>query len=523
MPEASVECPNPADSHASENRAPCTRSRYKVAVLPSLLLIGLWLLLTLPKLLQHAAGETADLDTGNYHHLAWAIANGLGFGSSVLARHHLAEHFSPVMVLVAALYRLWPSAYVLMLLQASAIWGTVALVLGQMYREVSGVDRPPMKWLGVMCLLVMLLLYPPLSMTWATQFQPIELGMPLVVLAMLAIHYERTRWLWLVIPLLLSTRESAPLSVAGIAIYAWAGYGRWRLAAVLVGVAAAWALVSLGVVMPHFREGRRWGHLGYLGWTAAWDEKGEYLAVMLLGLGFLPFIGSRALAATLGVVPGLLLNVSVDRWTQYGFAAHYDAQTAPFIMLGAAFGIGSFTTWAAAGASVSVFRRRWGTALVACVIMAVLAWEIPDTPTLAHRTVEWWPEPGVTQTLAEARELARRYRSAPGMTAHHRIGPHIAARPGYLADRSGKDKSGWALFAATRLRPGHIFIVPKADVLAPSRLRGHLRASGAAELVETGRFVEVWRWPDDAPQPNTPEARTWATERYREQASRYPR
>ena len=467
--------------------------------------------------MQHASGNTADLDTGNYHHLAWAIGHlgpAEGFASSVLTRHHLGEHASPVMLLVAVPYLLWPSAHLLMLLQATAVWAAMALVLWQASRELrdAGVSPAAARGMAVVVLLVMLLAYPPLTATWATQFQPIELATPLIAGALLLVHHGRTRWLWLVVPLLLSTRESAALAVAGVGVYAGIGHGRWRLAAALVAVAGAWAVFVMGVSMPYFRGGQEWGHTSYWGPAAAWGEKGPYLGVLLLGLGVFPLLGRRAIAATLGVVPGLVLNVLVDRPPQYGFAAHYDANTAPFLMVAAAHGMGFVASRAEA-----MRRGQWASwaTFAASIGLAMAAWGVAGTKTVAQRLDEWWPTPVARATIAEAVELAEKYGDAPGLTAHHRLGPHVAARPRYLVELAGRERDPWAWWVSTRVGPGHVFLVPRQDVtFVKSGLASQLRASGAAELVERGDFVEVWRWPDDAPPPGTPGARQWAKSRY---------
>src|SRR5690606_10871127 len=110
-------------------------------------------------------------------------------------------------------------------------------------------------------LLVLMMLYPPLLATWNTQFQPIELGLPMVVGVMMLLHAAPTRrnvlLLWMLVVLLLSTRESAPLSVLGLAIYA-ASLKRARLALLLGIVASAWAAIAMGIVMPWFRDGGAW-------------------------------------------------------------------------------------------------------------------------------------------------------------------------------------------------------------------------------------------------------------------------
>src|SRR6478736_5203029 len=94
-----------------------------------LMAIIITLLLLVPKLFQHAAAHTGDLDTGNYSNYAWAILHGEGFGGSLLGRHQLSEHFSPIMALVAPIYLVWSSAYVLMILQATATATAIVLTL----------------------------------------------------------------------------------------------------------------------------------------------------------------------------------------------------------------------------------------------------------------------------------------------------------------------------------------------------------------------------------------------------------
>ncbi|MEM1010588.1 MAG: DUF2079 domain-containing protein [Planctomycetota bacterium] len=490
----------------------------------------LWLAITTPKLLQHASANTADLDTGNYHHLAWAIAHlgpAEGFASSVLTRHHLGEHCSPVMLLVALQYLVWPSAYVLMLLQATAVWATIWMTLlfahhtlrhperaqrveGPRLEVVNDPERRPSTALGMTdgtrriilaVFLAMLLVWPPLTATLATQFQPIELAAPLVALSLLLVHTRRTRWLWLTIPLLLSTRESAPLAVVGIGLYAGIGHRRWGLFGVLTTVAIAWLVIAMGVVMPYFRGGAEWGHTSYVDWSAAWDDKAEYLLVMLLGLGLFPYLGRHSLAATIGVIPGLLLNVSVARWTQYSFVGHYDAQTIPFLMIAAAHGLRALTT-----------LNRTIALTVPSLALSLILWGIPGTKTVWQRLDDWWPSADRRATIAEAVEMAERYRNAPALTAHHRLGPHVAGRPNYVAERTGRTKEKWVWWISTRARPGHLFLIPREDnAFVKSGFPGQVRRSGSAVLIERGNCVELWQWPLDAPaHGNTEAARAYA-------------
>src|SRR3954471_23349585 len=135
-----------------------------------------WLILTLcvtallliPKLFQHAAGHTGDLDTGNYSHFAWSIA----FGQPLIAvhgRHHFGEHFSPIMFLVAPVYWLWASAYVLMILQGLAVSAAILLTLRFAEQRLIDAGIGGERWIALATLLALFLLYPPLLATWRTQ------------------------------------------------------------------------------------------------------------------------------------------------------------------------------------------------------------------------------------------------------------------------------------------------------------------------------------------------------------------
>lgn len=480
--------------------------------------------LLVPKLFQHAAAHTGDLDTGNYSNLAWAIAHGEGFRGSVLGRHHLGEHFSPIMLLVAPVYLLWPSAYVLMILQALAVWLAMLLTLRFLDRQLraAGFDEPPMgeaapdgagaaarrvRFWGCALLLVLMLTYPPLIATWATQFQPIELGMPLVVLAIVLMQARRDGWLAAVTLLLLCTRESAPLAVMGLAIYAGLALRRWRLALVLLVSAGAWAAVTMGLLMPHFRGGANWAHDRYLDPGAMWDVKSRYLLIMVLALGPLPLLGRRALVATAAAIPGMLLNLAVSRDTQITFVGHYDAQTAPLLMIAAAHGI----VWLATFARVAHSPLRL-VATVAGVSLA-LAWllfALAEVRTPMQMWVRWFPTQQRLALVRESKQVAETFADAPALAAWARIGPHVCHRPNYMAIRSGDTPATWTRWGSQRLVPGTVLLVPTPAYDADRAVIGaQLRASGHAVRIHAGRYVEAWRWPADAPPPGTREAEAY--------------
>lgn len=467
--------------------------------------------LLVPKIFQHAGAHTGDLDTGNYSNLAWAIGHGEGFRGSVLGRHHLGEHFSPIMALIAPIYFIWQSAYVLMILQAGAVAAAIVLALHFADRRLraAGIGESAMgpragsiRFAAGATLLVMFLFYPPLLATWATQFQPVELGMPLVIAAILLMHAQRDRWLALVILLLLCTRESAPLGVLGLAIYAGLVLGRWRMSIVLGAVAAAWAGATMGVIMPHFRTTARWAHERHIGPWQMWDLKGRYLAVMVLGLGLLPLLGRRALATVAAAAPGLMLNLAVARETQIAFMGHYDAQTAPFFMVAAVHGVVTAATWGrdrGGGMEIARLPGHYAITLAASLVVCFVFFGIAEARGPFQMMARWFPTQERREFVSEARRVGKELADAPAIAAWSLIGPHVCHRVNYMALRCGTTQKTWRAWANSRLRPGTVLLVPTENFPEECGERALVRKH--AVLLYRGRMIEAWRWTGDAPAP----------------------
>jgi hypothetical protein len=237
-----------------------------------------------------------------------------------------------------------------------------------------------------------------------------------------------------------------------------------------------------------------------------WDVKLKYLAAMLLGLGPLPFLGRRALAATAAAVPGMLLNLAVARETQITFVGHYDAQTAPFLMVAAVHGVAFLAPLLL---EKSKARLAVSTA-VASIALAFGMFFLADVRTAFQLMNEFFPTPQRRQFVRESHMLAKKYADAPAMSAWAFIGPQVCTRPHYMAMRAGGDWRARMEWAADRLQPGTIVLVPTDQF--GGRAKHELQLlyfGGRAKLVDRATLVEAWQWPTDAPPPRTPEARQY--------------
>ncbi len=421
------------------------------------------------KALQHRAFDTRLYDTGIYQDLVARLARGGGWSdgwSDVLWRGHFGEHFNPIVWLLAALYRLgsiplaMPGPVFLLVVQGFAV-GLTAVGLWQWRRAVhaerstdrdadsdgalsaassvhSPLDGAADRILGGVWW-VAIAAYAPLHAAWAGEFSPIVLGMPMVAFGLAAAHARRWGWVWVWAVLLLTTRESAPLSVLGLAIYAGVVRGAWRQAAGLTVFAGLSAAVILGWVLPSFREASaaaatanpmagdfdgRWHQADRLGPLNDLGNKGRYLVLLLLPLAGMPLFGWRATTAFLAALPGILLNVATNTGNQYAVAHHYDAQLGVFVVVASGLGLDRARAWIATRPPRMQRFSRYALAGVWGVWIFALA---AHTPVQQWRV--WRPDDSDRALRAAIREVLEHAPPDTRWAADDVVGPQVIGHP----------------------------------------------------------------------------------------------
>ncbi|MEM6749811.1 MAG: DUF2079 domain-containing protein, partial [Planctomycetota bacterium] len=295
---------------------------------------GILAAFAVPKWFQHASMFSHIYDTGIYDNLVANLATGRGYWSSILERHHLGEHFSPIVLAFVPLYWAWPDAR--WLLVAQGIGQAIAVLLAGRYAVAlcrqRGAAAPA--WL-IATAIALAFFYRPWLGAYAFEFQPINLGMPMTMAALVALAERRWRWFVAMCLLLATTRESAALTVAGLGVVAWLQQRRPRLAAGLVASSCVLAAFTMLVVMPAFRDQAAWAHVDRIAPWDHWDDKALYLFSLVAWLLFLPLLGWRVAA---GALPGVALNLSVHAG-QYSMNCHYDSQLGAFLVAGGVLGL----------------------------------------------------------------------------------------------------------------------------------------------------------------------------------------
>ena len=342
--------------------------------------IGVLLLLTilvtialLSKVIQYYGFQIHDWETGIYSNVIWNLVTGNGFYSDVLNHDHLGIHFSPIIDLFAPFFIIYPSPIWLLAAQGLAVGATYVLLYFVAIKIFCDADTSFAKPLALL-LVIWAFLYRPLTSALLFEFHPSTLATPLVAGAVLALQHGSDRMLWLLVAVLLLSKENAPLAVLGLGCYAGLVLFRRRLGLALGAVAGGSAALTMGIVMPLFRSDQ-WEHYSRLGPFAEWEDKSVYLLALVKALAFLPLASWRSLICA---APLVGLNLSVAFPSQYSSSFQYDDFASVFLLVAAM--RGAVVVLRAVG---SAFKER--RAIAACVFMALVAIFSEQEDWMPHR------------------------------------------------------------------------------------------------------------------------------------------
>ena len=223
----------------------------------------------------------------------------------------LGDHFSPIDVLIAPFYRVFPSAQTILLAQVVLITISVAVIASLAMRHL-GIG------LGAVIGLAYGLSF-GLQSAVEADFHEVAFGAPLLALAGAAYVDRRMAAVvvWSV-PLLL-VKEDLGLTVAVIGGVLWLAGERRRGALLAAGALVTMALVLL-VIVPSFNPGSAYAYTGTLGGdrgivATLFDAPGHKIATVALTVGI---TGLAALAS-----PWILLALPTFAWRFAGDNAYY--------------------------------------------------------------------------------------------------------------------------------------------------------------------------------------------------------
>jgi uncharacterized membrane protein len=290
--------------------------------------------------LQRAYGMTAlAWDLAYYQQVVWEITQGHGFYSSFARGNFLGVHLEPILLVMAAVEKVWPSPVVLLIFGPAglAATGPAAYLFFRAILPDEPDGQPASRWLA-------LALATPIPFWAAIQeaasdfFHPENMALPLALVAAWAGIRGRRVAMWPLCVLTLTCKEDQVYTIGVLALL-MRSFGapsvarHWRF---ILYLAAGWFLVGAGLVQQYYRD---YGYtdIVYYRWLIGLDadvpvtplavlealfrpEALLMVAAIFASLAALPMLAPRW---SLLVIPPYLANVLSAHPTQNTLNLHY--------------------------------------------------------------------------------------------------------------------------------------------------------------------------------------------------------
>ncbi len=370
---------------------------------------------------RHLLFQSNALDLGWFDQAIYLISRGQPPIVSFRGFHILGDHAATIVYPLAIFYKLYPSVYWLLVLQA------IALALGgvptwQLAQQVGLGKRACFTLAGVYWL------YPVIFNVNLFDFHPEVFALPALLWAIWAARAKRWGSYLLAIAIILASKAVLALTVAmlGIWLFGWEQRRRFGLVALITGV--AWFVIATKGIIPVFSGGEAAavGRYAFLG-----DSVGEIalnlvrrpdimfshlwtgtnlIYLLLLVAPVLWGIWGRSWHVMIPALPALFLNLVTDYYPQKDLAHQYSLPILPFLLLLVMTHWQQGSTW--------LKRPYW-----------ILLWSAVAFLALGKYTFflgPYWQHWGEVSALQQAVQLVP---SGDRLLTAPHIAPHLSQRP----------------------------------------------------------------------------------------------
>ncbi|MEV6738276.1 DUF2079 domain-containing protein [Streptomyces sp. NPDC051104] len=369
---------------------------------------------------RYLTGNPASWDLGIFTEAVAHYAKGDAPMVAIKDMDQRGDHYSPVLMVLAPFFRVFPSAVTLLVAQAALAAASVVPV----YRAAEQLlTRNEARLIAA----TYGLSWGLADMVWY-DFHEIAFAVPLLACSMSALA-RRLPWaaFWWAVPLVW-VKEDQGWTLATIGLIV-ALLHRQRLAGGLLAAwGVGWALLATYMLVPAMNPSGTYPywkdsphHLGVL--ATSWEAKGPLLALLLLPTAGLALRSPLALAA----VPAVALRLVSSNQAYWGTSWHYSATVMPILFVAAIDGLHRLRarpSWARR--SLSPWLGAHGPALMVAVA-AAMVFQSP-----LH---ELW-QPGTYRTPQHIEAAAQAERMIPS-------GQTVAATMGQLASLGARNDVCW--------------------------------------------------------------------------------
>ncbi|MCX6376930.1 MAG: DUF2079 domain-containing protein, partial [Armatimonadetes bacterium] len=287
---------------------------------------------------KHLAFHSYAFDLGWQNQAIWTLLHtGNPRVTGYLTILHFSNHFQPLYYLLAPIYALRQDPATMLVLQA------VLLAIGAIPLFLIARRKLGNSWIALIVATVYLL-YPALHGMNTYDFHGIALLVPILCFLLWFLETGRMGWYWAFFALALITREDAPITLSGVALYQWLALRKPRLGLASLAACIAYFLMTVGVMRalggyPNLQN--YWPlvlpeHQTYTGVAltlvtnpffvfrhAFFDpDKLVYLLQIFTPVLFLPFFSGKKMVL---MAPGLAIILLSGNSPQYSIGFQYSA------------------------------------------------------------------------------------------------------------------------------------------------------------------------------------------------------
>lgn len=210
----------------------------------------------------------------DYAHFQAPIVSIKGHGYNLLG-----DHFHPILVVLGPVYRLFPSAFTLLVVQ-NLLFAASAAVVGHL--AIKRLGRIPGACVGI-----------GYALSWGlqsavdSQFHEIAFAVPMLALSLSALLAEKWRQAWIWAALLVFVKEDLGLTVFMVGLV-MAHRSRRPAGLWLAAWGVAWFVLTTQVILPAMNPGSTWAYqsqldiAGLLADPASLFQKDKVATVLLL-------------------------------------------------------------------------------------------------------------------------------------------------------------------------------------------------------------------------------------------------
>lgn len=256
----------------------------------------------------HYGYATSGFDLGIMDQGTWLLSRFKVPYSTVNGHHMFGDHSSFILIALAPLYWVFPSAATLLVVNCLALFSAALpafLIARRLLRS---------EWLALI-VAAAYLLHPTITSNSLWQFHPDALLAPLLLWAVWFMLQQRWRGFIVCIGLLLLVKEDSGAVALALGLYVAWRYDR-RVGMAVAAASFLWLIVVWGFVLPYFRQGLPDAHSGRVPFGGVREtivtglkQPGEmlrhvtgegrawYLFQLLLPFAFLPLVSPFALVA----------------------------------------------------------------------------------------------------------------------------------------------------------------------------------------------------------------------------------